>query len=292
MKKNMGQFAIAAIVIFAIAVSLPLSAHYFVKNTETFRRAVRETEIIEGVNIIELLKRLLPQALEYSYYQASYSLASRGGYTDLTTVESHNNIPYWRMYDKTYYPDVKENLQIEVSNKLNEYMKIMREKTNLISIPQYSIEIIDSDEKLTLMLKSDKLKLKGPNFIIEDVGDFSVDSAVRVLKMFEIAKENFITKDSVGERLNTAVDYNDAKNQISQLQTELNILYGLDDFQFVLTPEENLGPNDSEFSMNVLVTIKDLSSKYPVYDYQERTISFKNIQLKFYILAGNYNILR
>ncbi|MFQ6055346.1 MAG: hypothetical protein ACE5J3_05115, partial [Methanosarcinales archaeon] len=135
MKKGIGPLAIGLIAILGVVVVGGIILTNFVFRLEFFARAARAASIIEKINEVEFVKRGLDKALIYSFHQASYAIASRGGYSDFDNVPSYNCISYWRNYTTINYPtDFLENIE-EVSLKnLNDYTQTLSDD---VTVPEY-----------------------------------------------------------------------------------------------------------------------------------------------------------
>src|SRR3990170_1005459 len=136
MKKGIGPLAIALIgIVVAIAVEGVYLANFVIRS-EFSTRVAGETLIVQSINELEFVKRALPPAATYSYYQASYYTASRGGYDSLD-VQSYSCIPYWRVYTETDYPDYRTRLSSSLLSIFSEYLR----QFDKVTFPSFTAEI-------------------------------------------------------------------------------------------------------------------------------------------------------
>ena len=281
-KGGLPAIAIAAIVMVAITLVWGIVIHWAIGENESVVRSVREREIIKLINDMEWNKRVMPQVLEHSFYQASYSLASKGGYFNSNEVPSLDCVPYWKIYDKIYLPEnIEENFNKTFIKYLNDYANALR-----LSLPRYNINYQENDNGIFVTLTSDEnLEMERGIAKIEDESDFSGQFDTNVFKLIEKGKSfinddkvSFAVKNSLGVSCEEIRDK--IKNEVKQLESE-GIEFDVEDVQ------TDCG---GQVAAKILVKITDIT-KYTVYDYIEKTTNLRNIQLKFYIITGNSELI-
>ena len=282
MKKGaLPAIAIAAIVMVAITLIWGIIIHWAIGEHESIVRSVREREIIKLINDMEWNKRVMPQVLEYSFYQSSYSLASKGGYFNPNEVPSYNCIPYWRIYDRTYIPDsIEENLNKTFIAYMNEYANALR-----LGLPRYDVQYQeDGDNVVVSITSSENLEMERGIAKVEDESDFTGKFNVNIFKLFEKGK-NFVDEDKISSAVQNSLG---ACNEIKDtITSELKQIEN-DGIEFkIMDAQSDCNGNAAAV---ILVKISG-AEKYPVYDYIENTTSLRNVQLKFYIVAGNSELI-
>lgn len=279
--KGMAPIAIAAIALLAITLIYGIVIHWFIGEHESVVRSVRERDIIKLINEMEWGKRIIPQVLEYSFYQSSYSLASKGGYFDSNEVASYNCIPYWRIYDDTYFPDsLEDNLNKTFIKYLNEYANALR-----INFPRYEITYQEEDDGITVVLEgAENLELERGIAKVEDESDFTGKFNINVFQLFETGKE-FVNKDTISSAVKNSA--NSCEEIKSKLASELE---KLESDGIELEIENVQADCKGNAAAIVLVKISD-TGEYPVYDYDENTTELRNVQFRFYVVAGNSQLL-
>jgi len=135
LRKGIAPLAIALIAMLVLVGVEGVILVNFVYRMEFSIRAAKEASIVEKINEVEFVKRGLDKALIYSFHQASYFIASKGGYSDFDGVPSYNCIPYWRNYATTNYPtNFLENIEDNSIKDLNSYAEAL---SNDITVPEY-----------------------------------------------------------------------------------------------------------------------------------------------------------
>lgn len=297
MRKGIAPLAIAAIAILALVSIEGLLLTNFVFRMEFSVRAVKESVIIEAINSMEFVKRALPHAATYSYHQASYYTASRGGYDDIS-VESYDCIPYWRIFTGTAYPDYRDDIKSASLSIFYEYL--VEIEGEVFRFPSYTVEIDEGARKFKLS-SSGELKYWTDTVEITDKPNVEVPIDTGFFRIYGIGKDKFIDTDNIGNSVKTVSDSHacgdsqntissEIRSAISSLQSTLNSQYSSESIGFVLTVEDiQFDPScNSDFAARVLVKIKDTSSTFLAYDYDEKTTKRRNIELKFYVLSGGY----
>lgn len=136
--------AVALIGVVAILVVEGVFLTNFIVRMESVVRAIKEGEIILAINEMEFVKKALRQALPYSFYQASYYIAGRGGYSDFGSTPSYNCIPYWRSYATTNYPNnYKDVIAENLLKAFNDYGGSLEDP---VSIPEYTKATIEEKQ--------------------------------------------------------------------------------------------------------------------------------------------------
>jgi hypothetical protein len=285
MKKGIAPIAIAALIFLGIVLIWGVAIHFFIGENASVTRSSRETEIIKMINEMEWTKRLMPQILEHSFYQSSYSLASNGGYFDPNSVSSHNCIPYWKIYDDVFYPDIEDNLNKSIISYMSKYASNLR-----IRLPEYQISYQQEDDSTVVNIKSkDMLEIERNSVKVEDESEYTVAFSENPFQIFETGKTDFIDNDVILQAItNSGTSCDDQKGIIS------SELKKLENDRTKLAFDED---NDIQVDCNghaavrVLVTIIGSENKYPVYDFLLNTTEMRNIQLKFYVVSGNANLI-
>jgi len=292
LKKGIGPFALLFIGLFGTLIISGLAFIALYNRTSVSKRAMIEINVIDGINKLELTKIALGQSLGYSFYQSSYLLSTQGGYFDLTEVDSYNCIPYWRVYNHASSPDYENNLEKLTLGIFNDYCVSLNSETQVPDYNSVSIEKFSGGSKVRVSSDKD-LEIDRPKFRVSEDSVFTLEDKLKILRLFEIGKGNFIDVDSIGDQIKSSSTYGDAVQKISSLERELNnelVGYSEDSIIIKLTPGGNLGSDDSNYAIKVLVEIIDISDKYLVYDYYSKKTELKNIGLRFYVLTGNYQV--
>lgn len=280
MKGVLPAIAIAAIAFAAIIVIWGMVIYFLIGEHETVVRSGREMDIIKLINEMEWNKRIIPQVIKYSFYQSSYDLGTKGGYFNPDEVSSYNCIPYWRIYDNTYFPDIQENLNKTILYYMNEYANALG-----MNLPQYNISYQETDEGIAVNLTSDQnLEMSRGSATVGDRSDFATTYNYDIFKIFETGKK-FVEENSLLSAVeNSASSCGDIKDKLS---TELK---SIEANNVELEVEEAQSDCNGHSAAIVLVKITD-TQKYPVYDYSENTTTDRNMQLRFYVLVGNSQLL-
>jgi hypothetical protein len=279
-----GVIAIVAVAMVVILAVETIFLVNYVYRLEAVVRAAKETEIIAAANAMEFAKRVLAQALDYSFYQASHDVASRGGYSSLTDIQSYNCVPYWISYTSKNFPDYLSSLENSTLKIINAYGSKL--KNAGVYIPQFTeSEIEENNGEIKVSIHSNNfLKIENPNFYtITDQADFTTNMSSKILRLFEIGEE---IADKVYNEIESSNSFADISNKISSIQSGLNNDYSSDNVQIDLILSQNLGSSDSNFAVGILVGITDKSNSYPTYDLTEESLASRNMQLKFYVFSG------
>lgn len=243
-----GVSVILLVIIAILAVITVMGIYLFAisANVEGMRRSIIEREVVAEINKLEFLKRNLHQALDYSFYQATYNISRCGGYDGPEDVsntrknywsnypgwlywricESPNyralppateNIPEWRVHLKTFFPDIVEALNKTGQKIFNEYLESLRETTENVSIPNYIFKEINiSNTHLNILA----VNTSGESIILEkrNIGNLRnltiSDNSTLTEKvkttfgsLVNFGRDNFVTHDSIGKAImNTASD--------------------------------------------------------------------------------------
>lgn len=264
-----------------------------IRDSEIVRRTLIEVTILEKINNIEFLKRSQKSALKYSFYGAYDFLGKRGGYLNLNNVQSYDCIPYWRIYDTTIIPDLKDNIEQTTSIIFNDYMDVFR-STEMI-VPYYEINIqnvfplysqvmdIEIDTPDDLMFKKEKLR------IIEK-SVFSHDIPSGLSQEYNIGDENFIQKDSIKKAVEDGINSANTEDEINQKirdeieKLEQNIDQSLPANFHVEIEVFQIEKTPTSAAANVLVTIENKDTEYLIEN------KLKTIPLKFRIIDGDLTI--
>jgi len=284
-------FALAIVAVVLIAEGIYVSN--FITKTSVLQIAVRETDIIESVNLMEFIKNSMQQALDYSFYQASYDVARKGGY-DKLTIGSYNCAPYWRYYTSTidFPTNPLDNLSSATKDKLNQYASALSYDISIM--PTYNdVSIVNSGDIIKVSaIASKKLGIRRVNFYsISDNGNFSSEYQMKFFDLFQRGKANFIDSDGIESVVQQAIaeagsSSADAITQkvnekLDSLESSLS-----DSLVEVKITDRNIEVDTSKpaVAVRVLISITDNSEKYPVYD---GTTDFRFIKLNFYIVTSS-----
>ena len=282
MKKGvLPAIAIAAIVMFAVSLIWGIVIHWAIGENENVVRSVREREITKLINDMEWNKRVMPYVLEYSFYQSSYSITSKGGYYNPNQVPSFDCIPYWKVYERTYIP---QNLEYEMNESLIMYMSAYTSSLG-INLPQYDIDYEYNGNDISVyIMSSENLEIERGIAKVEDESDFEGKYNVNIFDLFEKGVE-FANSDAVSSAiLNVADECDEIKDAIS---TEIK---GIETDEIKMDVVDTISDCNGNVAAKILVTI-DGQGEHNVYDYFENSTSMRNIQLKFYIISGNLELL-
>ena len=183
--------------------------HFGIRDFGIVIRMVREANIIESINRMELVKRFQDQALIFSLYRSYDFLGERGGFFNLTQVKSLDCIPYWKIYNQEELPDLKKNLKEASKTFFNEYMKAIEQEIAGLDIPEYTTaEINNVNDEIEIKMKATKeLVMKFSNLEIKDEANLKTTVQSALFKEFETSKEKIIdtniVKDTVLDAINS-----------------------------------------------------------------------------------------
>lgn len=274
--------AIVAIVLLAVIVIWGVSIYFLIGEHETIVRSGREREIIRMINEMEWVKKVIPQTLEFSFYQSAYSLGANGGYFNPNEVPSYDCTPYWRVYDKTYFPDsVDGNLNKTIVKYLSKYSSALG-----FSLPPYEISFQNDNGILVNMIGEDNLVIDRGIARVEDNADFSEKFNITFFDMFGNGKNKFVDDDSVLSAVTNSLGAS-CEDQKDMIASELQ---KLETGEIKLDIKDVQVDCNGHAAVNVLVRIVS-PEKYPVYDYEENTTELRNIQLKFFVVTGNAELI-
>jgi hypothetical protein len=286
--KGQAVIILGIFVIGAVALTEFIYLSSMIQKTQPIVQIVRETEIIRGINRLEFAKQYLLKSALYSYYQASYDVANRGGFSDLST-NSYNCIPYWKIYSQDNSPDLQTNMKNFISAVFTKYITTANFED--VTIPTFFT--VDISNHQTLTINSDSTLQVGSQdfYTAEELFSFSQPVDGRIFELFSIAQN---VDDAVTALQKVVVLYPDLQNQpgskLNLLQNTLNdVLYASQNVQ-INFQSENLGPNDFNYSARILVTITDTSAQYPAYDFTTKSLAERNLNFQFYMLLGNANV--
>ena len=278
-------FLAAAVLIVTEGVII---TNYLVR-TENLVRAIREQEIIRGINIVEFSKRGLAQAVLYSFNQASYDISKRGGFFDLSSsssdssVPSLNCIPYWKTFSTSNTPDFQSELSTNILKIFNSY------GTGLdVSVPQYTKIDFNQDKSVMTLDANGKLRYdKKDFFTIRDNANFVQKVDLKILKIFDVAKE---VANELDSSVSSSNSYSNALDAAISTSNRVGQKYFADGIEVVVSPSENLGSSEENFAVRILVVIKDKGEKKLVYDFEEKSLKMRNTEFRFYMLLGKEQV--
>jgi hypothetical protein len=252
--------------------------NYLVRS-ENIVRAIREEEIIKGINTVEFAKRGLTQAVLYSFDQAAYDISKRGGFFDLSSTISLDCIPYWKTFSTSNMPDFESELSTNMLKIFNSYGTALD-----VSVPRYTKIDFDKDKSEMRLNADGKLMYEKQDFFtIKDTADFIQHVDLKALKMFEIAKE---TASELDSSISGSGTYSAALDSTISVSNKIGQKYYADDVEIIIKPGDNLGSSENNFALNILVSIKDNGEKKLVYEFTEKSLAMRNIEFRFYMLLG------
>ncbi len=314
MTKTKAVAPLAIVAIFSLIAIEFLILQVGFKDVESMRRTAREASIVESINTVELTKVSLQQALDYSFYQASYDVSKTGGKKQ---TQPKNGISYWRSSSSTFYSfnDFKKDLQDTTLNLFNEYAVVLNDS---VKIPKYiEVEVSKTeDDVVSVNAKSgEKLRLDAEKLQVSDSANVSEKIRIRTIKLFEIGETNFLKSDKFGEIASQAVSGCGCGSSGGQIKSKAES--GLSSLQSSLSSsgvkveflDRNIGASavpkmckscstDSKgkttcssyccgatctASIDTRVKMTD-SVTYPVYDGKDT--GMKNLILQFYVVSG------
>ena len=294
--KGIGFLGLILLAILVLLVCWCIYLQLGIRDTGIKRKIARETLIIEDINKMEFLKRSQKPSLKFSFYGAYDFLGKRGGYFDLSNIQSYDCVPYWQVYDTKNLPDFKGNMSKTTSIIFNDYMDVFTEEG--FTIPYYEIDIesvsfpfpdtinVETDVQDYLVFKLKKIR-------IADKTDFSIQVLSAFSQEFEIANENLIKTDSiektVEDGINSAATEDEIENKIHEKIRELE-----QDIQSSAGPNFDVKIEIVQIEVEktslsaaaiVEVTIENKDAKYLIGN------ELKSIPLKFRIIDGNLDVI-
>jgi len=229
-------------------------------------------------------------------------LGTKYGHTR-KSIPSYNCIPYWRNYTTLNYPNFMRSIEEVSLNNLNDYVENISNNIFVLEYDKVRGIIVDDDYFIIKAIASEELNLLEETLHIKDNATINKSIQTGIGKLFRIGKENFIIEDKIGDVATDVVNLHDCddsrsgvtssiNSKVSNLQTTLNNQYSADNIEFILSADSiKFDPScNSMVAVRVLIKMKDTINEYLVYDDAVKTTNLRNIQLKFYILSGNYVI--
>lgn len=282
MKKGIAPLIVG---LFILAIAAMAEITYllnYINQSRPIIINVRETEIIRGINSLEFAKQYLLSSALYSYRQASYDVANRGGYLDLSS-NSYNCVPYWRIYSQEIIPDVDSSMKDAVSSAFTKY--ITSANFENVKIPtSFTVDV--SNHNILSVNSPDTLQVGTENlYTAEELFSFSQPTDGRVFSLFSVAQN---VEQTVNEVATLSNSYSDLSNKLGLIIDAINVNYESQNLK-VTYAIDNIGSNDTNYAAKILVTVTDTTSQYAAYDFQTNTFGQKNLALQFYMLEGNSN---
>jgi len=284
MRKGIAPLIIGVFIIGVAAIAEVAYLTSFISQAQPVIQTVRDVEIIRGINGLEFAKQYLLNAALYSYYQASYDVAKRGGNFAMES-NSYNCIPYWNAYSEEFAPDFEANLKSAITSVFTKYI-VTANFENLEIPTSFLVDI--SDHRTLTISSADTMKVEKKDFFTaEEMFSFSQKVDGKVFDLFSIAKN---TEEIVLDLEKTALSFSDLQNKLNLMQDALNVNYGSQNIHITISAE-NLASDDVNYAARILVSISD-NSKYPSYDFATKTFDERNLVFNFYILEGKSNIIQ
>jgi hypothetical protein len=110
-------------------------------------RSLRERAILSSINKFGFAKRFQTQALTFSFYKTYEVLGERGGYYQFPgNLKSRACIPYWKIYDEKFVPNIKKEMGDVAVKIFNKYMQSKIDEN--LQFPSYEkIEVAGGEIK-------------------------------------------------------------------------------------------------------------------------------------------------
>jgi len=247
--------------------------------TEINVRALVEKEVLSAINKMEFVKREIPLAVRYSFYQTSYDLANRGGYETFET--SYNCVPYWQVFSQNNIPDIETNLKNVFLKIFSKYTSDLSDST--LSFPKFQVNFDKVAGKINVF-SSDDIVIQNPSFyVLKEKASFPQNMELRIFSMSDVGKE---FTEKLSQEVSSQSSYSSALQKIATLQDDFNTKYS-GQFSIVAQPENNLGKDENNFAFRTVVVITDITdNKYPVFDFSQNKNVNTNLKLNFYVLIG------
>jgi hypothetical protein len=203
------------VLIAVLSVITALGMYFFItaSNLENVKRSIIERGIVAETNEVEFLKQNLHQALDYSFYQSKYDVAGLGGYAKLADAPiTHNNLPYWRVYDDTNPSPSLETYKKNLGDKTLDIYSMYSDSINTeISKPEVSELTVErkvapeADYAIVTAFSTKPIKLEKPNLTIEENGTIKEIIQTNIFNQFDIGKSNFVDTDSISQAVSDAI---------------------------------------------------------------------------------------
>jgi len=281
LNKGIGPLIIL-VIIGAIALYGVLCAYIFGR-TIVDQQAQIESSVITTINKMEYIKREIPAAMRYSFYQSIYDVANRGG--GASSSSSYNCIPYWNIFGQDTIPNYQENSDKVFLTIFSKYLSSMSDSSmsdSTISLPNFQVNKGVAAGKLTVS-SNEPLMIANPEFYtVKDSSTFSIDVSPDTIGIFDAGKD---AANQLTETISKSSSYSDALSEVINLQSSLDTKYS-GHYNIIIQPEGNLGNGSSKFAFRIRVIIVDTNDKYPIYDFSENKNDYKNVALSFYLFEG------
>jgi hypothetical protein len=241
--KGVGPILIALVAMAAILVAEGIFLNIFLGLRVAKEEAARELNVIKAINIVEAIKRGLPNALYYSFSQGAYEVLKTGGYRSTEGLQMIDSIPVWKSGTETYFPDYSTGITSNVNYIFDQYIQSSRE----VKIPQGEITINFVEDKASLEFSSSGLLYN--------------ESATA--KIYDNPNATIQIKTNIGKMFNLGKQIVDSACEGSKSYT-----------QDVLSVSIEKNNNAA------LVKIEDQDNTFPVYD---NGLSYRKMVLQFYV---------
>ena len=263
MKKGVSIFHM--IIFLAILLMVGLGYVYYIAFSEVvnFEKGVKETTVIEGTNIMELLRKNLQQALRYSYYQSSFEIAKVGGNVKL------NDMPTWRKYEdiQGFPKDIKSILKDRTLEIFNKYSNSLNDE-GVTTVEYTSLDAVKKDdgEYVSALAKDKKgqdeeLQVSRAFFYhLYNKANTFILVPIRTLTLFEIGENNFVLSDKIQEKAIggiTSTNFKSNYNQKSQTSEGSTRKCGVNpSAEEVFTEVNNFGLEDGKKNIKTNIDLQ------------------------------------
>jgi hypothetical protein len=139
--------ALAILVLIVALITEIIVLQWGLIESSLLFRSLREKAALSSINKFELAKRFQTQALTFSFYKTYDLLGERGGYYQFSpTVRSTACIPYWKIYDEKFVPNIKKEMGDTIVKIFNKYMQFKIDEN--LQLPSYEkIEVTGGEIK-------------------------------------------------------------------------------------------------------------------------------------------------
>jgi hypothetical protein len=210
-EKMKGIF-VGTVLLIAILTLIISGVFFIVLNSEyiNLKVSLKASEVLKSSDVVEVVKKGLEIAYNYSFFQAAYEVGKLGGYND------EKDIKEWRIYDNTYFPEsYVEYVRKRTENYIEEYFKALEEEIKEFKFPQPSVNFLffKNGENVVKMIVTfpSLFSYSIYFFTIYDNPNRTIYPPIDYFKLYDTAYKLFIEKDSVREDIDKAEERMDEK---------------------------------------------------------------------------------